>query len=564
MTVFRELGLAEQVIRGVDKSGYTVPTPIQMSAIPVAMGGGDLTGCAQTGTGKTAAFVLPMLSRLTINIDKSNDSSSDKNRSGGNNNVRRPRTRVRALVVTPTRELAVQVANAVRTYGAFTGLRSVAVYGGVGMGPQIDAFRRGVEIVIATPGRLLDHIDRGNLDLSSVEMLVIDEADRMFDMGFINDIRKIVASMPKERQTLLFSATMPAAVEKLAAQIQRNPSLVEVGERTNPAETVEQIVYGIAQDKKVDLVFHVLKNEMTGSMLIFTRTKHRADQVTNKLNRAGIRATAIHSNRSQSQRQSALDGFRRGNYRVLVATDIAARGIDVDGISHVVNFDTPTNPEDYIHRIGRTGRAQTTGVAMTFVSHDESDGLRGIERFIRKTITRGEVEGLTHEITMGSGGGRSSSNRRQGGGGYGGGQRSGGYGGGNRSGGGGRSGGYGGNRSGGSSSNGGSSNGGSYGGSSNGGSSSGGNRAERRSSGGSSYAGQSGSGSRRTSERPSFSGRGEGYGGSRTRSESNGGYQGGNGNGGGSNGFSSGRTYDTSTEEVIGGNGEVKLRRRRK
>ncbi len=389
MSSFLELGLSEQVLRGVQKSGYETPTPIQEKAIPLAVKGGDLTGCAQTGTGKTAAFVLPMLSRL---------SSSVNNQDNRGNNGRRHRRPVRALVLAPTRELAVQVKEAVEAYGAFTGLRSVAIYGGVGMYPQISALRRGVDIVIATPGRLMDHMGRRNIDLRSVETFVLDEADRMFDMGFINDVKQIVSDMPEKRQTLLFSATMPPVIEKLARQIQTNPELIEVGQRTNAAESVEQKVCGVRSDRKVDLLLHLLKNEPMGSTLVFTRTKHRADKVAKRLNSEDIPSVAIHSNRTQNQRQRGLAAFARGTYQVMVATDIAARGLDVDGITHVINLDCPQQPEDYIHRIGRTGRAQEQGEAWTFISPEEKGGLRGIERTIKKTIPRMEVEGLTIEL----------------------------------------------------------------------------------------------------------------------------------------------------------------------
>jgi ATP-dependent RNA helicase RhlE len=368
MTTFHVLGLSEPLVRGVLATGYTTPTPIQAAAIPVALEGRDLTGCAQTGTGKTAAFVLPLLDRL----------AAPSGRKKG-----RP---VRALVVTPTRELALQVEESVRTYGRFTGLRSVAVYGGVSMHPQRQAFRRGVDVVIATPGRLLDHLGQGALDLSKVEVLVLDEADRMLDMGFIPDVRRIVAQLPARRQTLLFSATMPPAVEALAASLQDRPVRVAVGEQRSAAETVTQRACRVPQERKMDLLLHVLRTEPAEAVLVFSRTKHRADRITKQLGQHGIAAAAIHSNRTQGQRQRALAQFREGAVQVLVATDIAARGIDVDGISHVINFDTPNQPEDYIHRIGRTGRAQATGDALTFVSGDEEAYLRAIERHTGRRI----------------------------------------------------------------------------------------------------------------------------------------------------------------------------------
>jgi ATP-dependent RNA helicase RhlE len=385
MSLFSQLGLSEPLVRAVEASGYTTPTPIQTAAIPIALTGGDLIGCAQTGTGKTAAFVLPMLERLAA-------TRSDR------------RTRpVRALVVTPTRELALQVEESVRTYGQFAGLRSVAVFGGVGMEPQTRAFHRGVDIVIATPGRLLDHLGRRNLDLSAVEVLVLDEADRMFDMGFINDVRKIVAAVPKKRQTLLFSATMPPAIQSLAASIQHKPQMVEIGARTNAAETVRQQFVSVASDLKLDLLIHVLAEEAIESVIVFSRTKHRADRITKKLNQQGIASVAIHSNRSQSQRQRALAGFKSGEFRVMVATDIAARGIDVDGVSHVINFDTPNIAEDYIHRIGRTGRAEATGDALTFFASDEAAYVKEIERVTGRKADRITVAGFGGRSLSGDG-----------------------------------------------------------------------------------------------------------------------------------------------------------------
>ncbi len=379
MTTFQSLGLSTPILRGVVEAGYTTPTPIQAAAIPLALSGADLTGCAQTGTGKTAAFVLPLLDRLAQRPSQAK---------------RRP---VRALVVAPTRELALQVEVAARAYGKHTGLRTTAVFGGVGMGGQISAFRRGIDLVSATPGRLLDHLDRGNLDLSHVEVLVLDEADRMLDMGFVNDIRKIVARLPEERQTLLFSATMPRAIEELAASIQRRPERIEVGERRNPAASVTQYVYPVAQTQKMDLLFHVLETEAVENVLVFSRTKYRADRIAKKLGQRGIAAAAIHSNRSQNQRQRALADFKRGTVQVLVATDIAARGIDVDGISHVVNFDTPNQAEDYIHRIGRTGRAEATGDALTFVATDEEAYLRQIERHTGQRFERSTYADFSYD-----------------------------------------------------------------------------------------------------------------------------------------------------------------------
>lgn len=382
MTTFKSLGLAEPLIRGLLETGYTTPTPIQAAAIPAALTGADLTGCAQTGTGKTAAFVLPMLDQLLPAPTRLQD---------------RP---VRALVVTPTRELALQVEESVRTYGRFTGLRSVAVFGGVSQGKQVSAFRRGVDIVIATPGRLLDHLQQRNLDLSEVEILVLDEADRMFDMGFIKDVRRIVAAVPKKRQTLLFSATMPHAIQQLAASIQYKPTMIEVGQRTNTAKTVTQRFYRVHPKQKTDLLLHILDAEPVESVLVFSRTKHRANRIAKQLANEGVSSAAIHGNRTQNQRQRALADFKSGDVQVLVATDIAARGIDVDGISHVINYDTPNLAEDYIHRIGRTGRAQATGEALTFVAADEEPYVRTIEKVTGQRISKDRYPGFEHTTVV--------------------------------------------------------------------------------------------------------------------------------------------------------------------
>ncbi len=344
-----------------------------------------MIGCAQTGTGKTAAFVLPMLNTL----------SQTRPPRGG-----RP---VRALVVTPTRELALQVEEAITTYGKFTRQRSMTIYGGVAMAPQIRGLRRGADIVVATPGRLLDHMNRGNIDLSEVEVLVLDEADRMLDMGFINDIRKIVAETPRQRQTLLFSATMSRDVQSFARTIlSRDAEVVEIGQQRNPAETVVQHVCSVAQHQKMDLLVHVLESEKLESVLIFSRTKRRADGITKKLSRQGFAVTAMHSNKSQNQRQRALDGFRRGTFQIMVATDIAARGIDVDTISHVINYDTPNQAEDYIHRIGRTGRAESSGDAITFVARDEESYLRNIERHTGQRLMRKVYDNFDGDTTVAS------------------------------------------------------------------------------------------------------------------------------------------------------------------
>jgi ATP-dependent RNA helicase RhlE len=362
---FSKLGLNDQLVQGILATGYTAPTEIQSRAIPLALQGKDLIGCAQTGTGKTAAFVLPLLNRLSTPHHSS-------------------RRHVRALILTPTRELAQQVEDFITNYGKFMSLQSLSIYGGVNMGNQLRRLARGVDIVIATPGRLLDHLQRRSIDLSKVEVLVLDEADRMFDMGFINDVRKIIAKVPSERQTLLFSATMSKEVRALTASVQKHPELIEIGERTKPVGTVTQHFYSIPKDQKLDLLFHILDSTQMDSILVFSRTKHGADKISHRLERRGIKSIAIHSNRTQAQRDRALAGFKQGEYKVLVATDIAARGIDVEGISHVVNYDTPTFAEDYIHRIGRTGRATLKGDALTFVSREEMEHLKKIERFVEK------------------------------------------------------------------------------------------------------------------------------------------------------------------------------------
>jgi ATP-dependent RNA helicase RhlE len=362
---FTKLGLTDQLVQGILATGYTAPTEIQAKAIPLALQGKDIIGCAQTGTGKTAAFVLPLLNRLSTPQHSS-------------------RRHVRALILTPTRELAQQVENFITGYGRFTSLQSLSIYGGVNMSNQLKRLARGVDIVIATPGRLLDHMQRRSIDLSKVEVLVLDEADRMFDMGFINDVRKIIAKVPTDRQTLLFSATMSKEVRALTASIQKHPEMIDIGERTKPVDTVTQHFYSIPQDQKMDLLFHILDTTQMDSVLVFSRTKHGADKISHRLERKGVKAVAIHSNRTQSQRDQALAGFKQGQFKVLVATDIAARGIDVEGISHVINYDTPTFAEDYIHRIGRTGRASLKGDALTFVSREEQKHLKKIEHFVEK------------------------------------------------------------------------------------------------------------------------------------------------------------------------------------
>jgi ATP-dependent RNA helicase RhlE len=361
---FSQFGLNDRLMQGIRATGYSAPTPIQSRTIPVALTGRDVTGLAQTGTGKTAAFVLPMLHRF--------------------DETPKQRGRIRGLILTPTRELALQVEETIRTMGRFTNYSSLPVYGGVNMDNQLRRLRRGVDIVVATPGRLLDHLSRRTIDLSQVEIVVLDEADRMFDMGFINDVRKILSFVPKKRQTLLFSATMPESIQKLTESIQHNPETIRIGKQTNPAESVTQSFFKVSQEQKLDLLAHMMNSESMESVLVFSRTRRGADRICKKLVQRGFTATAIHSDRTQSQRQNALAAFKDGRYRVLVATDIAARGIDVEGISHVVNYDTPVYAEDYIHRIGRTGRAELTGDAITFVAAPERKYFTSIEKLIGK------------------------------------------------------------------------------------------------------------------------------------------------------------------------------------
>jgi ATP-dependent RNA helicase RhlE len=367
---FTSFGLSDHLVRGVQAAGYSAPTPIQKLAILPAVAGKDLIGLAQTGTGKTAAFVLPMLHRMTANHH-------------GAVRNRHPR----ALVLAPTRELAQQVQKAVGVYGRFLSLRSTAIYGGASMNTQISELRRGVDVVVATPGRLLDHLKQGNIDLSFVEVLVLDEADRMLDMGFIHDVRKIIAKIPARRQTMMFSATLSPEIASLAAGVLRDPETVEAGERKNPVETITQHFYAARKDSKMDLLQYALDAERMESVLVLSRTKPGADKICHRLERNGVSAVTIHSNRTQAQRERALAGFKQGKFRVLVATDIAARGIDVVGISHVINFDVPQFAEDYIHRIGRTGRAGASGNAITFVGQDEEQYLRRIGQFTGKRLS---------------------------------------------------------------------------------------------------------------------------------------------------------------------------------
>ena len=365
---FASLNLVEPLMQAVTESGYTTPTPIQAQSIPALLEGHDLLGLAQTGTGKTAAFVLPMLQRMMANRKQPQPKSA------------------RALILTPTRELAVQINDSIKTYGRHLPLRSTVIFGGVGSVPQINTMRRGVDFVVATPGRLLDLMNQGHVSLSSVEFFVLDEADRMLDMGFIRDIRKIVATLPVRRQTLLFSATMPNEIADLANSLLTKPKRVEVVPQSTTAERIDQIVYMVSKTNKRRLLAELLNGPGVTRSIVFTRTKRGADRVSEQLERDGIRSAAIHGNKGQSARQTALNSFRSGSVKVLVATDIAARGIDVDGISHVVNYDLPLEPESYVHRIGRTARAGATGIAISLCDGEERSLLRDIERIVRMKI----------------------------------------------------------------------------------------------------------------------------------------------------------------------------------
>src|SRR3954468_13308658 len=375
---FRALNLSPQILLAVDDAGYTEPTPIQVAAIPHILAGDDVIGIAQTGTGKTAAFVWPILMRLAASTHNGQKS------------------RPRALVVAPTRELVAQIQENSLAYAKHIPLRMATVYGGVSERPQIAALRSGVDLVVATPGRLIDLMDQRVANLSGIEFLVLDEADRMLDMGFLPPIRRIVKALPQKRQTLMFSASLSREIEKLTHEFQRSPKIIEIGRRANPAETVTQFVYEVRPHLKTTLLLHLLADPQFDTVLVFTRTKRGADRIARKLESGGIKAGTIHSNRSQNQRLRALKDFKSGAVRVLVATDVAARGIDVDGISHVVNYDFPMHSEDYVHRIGRTGRAQAIGDAISFITPEDHGPLRSLERFIGRGIVRKRAEGFDY------------------------------------------------------------------------------------------------------------------------------------------------------------------------
>jgi len=364
---FNELNLIPQLLRALEQEGYQKPTPIQEQAIPSFLQGRDLFGTAQTGTGKTAAFCIPLLQQLHLNTENSNRN-------------------IRAVVLAPTRELAIQISESLHTYGRHLALKHIVVYGGVAQGIQTQALRNGVDIVVATPGRFLDLMGQGYIKLGKVEFLVLDEADMMLDMGFINDIRKIIKAIPQERQTILFSATLPNEIRSLASQILRNPIHIELSKAGNSTASVVQSMYFVDGPNKRNLLSHILKEDSVDRALVFMKTKHSADKLTKALNKENIMAEAIHGNKSQGQRQKTLKKFKSKKLRVLVATDVAARGIDIDDLSHVINFDLPQSPEIYIHRIGRTGRAGATGIALSFCGKEELGTLKDIHRHLGKNI----------------------------------------------------------------------------------------------------------------------------------------------------------------------------------
>jgi ATP-dependent RNA helicase RhlE len=373
---FQTLGLSEEVVHAVQSMGYIDPTPIQLRAIPIVLGNRDLIGASQTGTGKTAAFALPLLTQL------------------------KQHGPLRVLVLEPTRELAAQVETAFRDYSRFSDLRTAVIYGGVGYGQQLKDLKDGMDVLVATPGRLLDHIEQGNVKLNTIQHLVLDEADRMLDMGFMPDVRRIIDLIPRERQTLLFSATMPPEIARLTEWALRDPEKIEIGARRSPAETVTHALYPVAATQKYDLLVELLKKTNFDSVLIFVRTKHAADRIAAQLKNAQHSVAVLHSNRSQNERLEALEGFRNGRYEVMVATDIASRGIDVAGVSHVINYDVPQHPEDYVHRIGRTGRAQAVGDAFTLMTAEEGPDVSAIERFIGQAIPRVKLENFSYVYSL--------------------------------------------------------------------------------------------------------------------------------------------------------------------
>ncbi|MGI4806159.1 MAG: DEAD/DEAH box helicase [Janthinobacterium lividum] len=367
--LFQELNLIEPILKALKQEGYSQPTPIQEQSIPLILQGKDLLGCAQTGTGKTAAFAIPILQLLYQQKQQHKEQKT-----------------IKSLILTPTRELAIQIEESFTAYGRNTGLKHLVIFGGVSQNPQTEALRRGVDILVATPGRLLDLMNQRFVNLQHVQILVLDEADRMLDMGFVNDVKKVIAKLPQKRQTLFFSATMPKEIQSLADSILNKPEKVEVTPVSSTAETIDQTLFMVDKSDKRDLLLHILKDKNIKTALVFTRTKHGADKVVKDLLRANITAEAIHGNKSQNARQRALSNFKARTTRILVATDIAARGIDVDELTHVINYELPNIPETYVHRIGRTGRAGASGIALSFCDADEQDFLKDIHKLIDKNI----------------------------------------------------------------------------------------------------------------------------------------------------------------------------------
>jgi ATP-dependent RNA helicase RhlE len=368
--LFSELQLSEPLLRALNEEGYTQPTPIQEQAIPHVLNKKDLLGCAQTGTGKTAAFSLPLLQLLM------ND--------GGNKEGQKPR--LSTLILTPTRELAIQIEESIKAYGRFTNIKHTVIFGGVSQYNQVNKLRQGVDILVATPGRLLDLMQQNHISLRDIKYFVLDEADRMLDMGFVQDVRRVIAKLPERKQTLFFSATMPPEIQQLADMLLHNPVKIEVTPVSSTAETIDQAIYYVDKQNKRSLLVHLLKDESIKTALVFARTKHGADRIARDLSKSGIRTEAIHGNKSQNARQSALSNFKTRRTRILVATDIAARGIDIDDLTHVINFDLPNVPETYVHRIGRTGRAGADGKAISFCDYEEKIYLKDIERLIKKAV----------------------------------------------------------------------------------------------------------------------------------------------------------------------------------
>lgn len=371
---FENLNLIEPILKALKTEGYTIPTPIQQQAIPIILQQKDLLGCAQTGTGKTAAFAIPILQLLYRDRQQQKEQKS-----------------IKAVILTPTRELAIQIGESFAAYGRHTGLKHLVIFGGVSQNPQTDALRRGVDILVATPGRLLDLMNQGYVRLDHIRMLVLDEADRMLDMGFVHDVKRVIAKVPAKRQTLFFSATMPNEIQHLANSILHNPEKVEVTPVSSTADTIDQLLFYVEKSNKKSLLIHILKDKDIKTVLVFTRTKHGADKVVKDLTRAGITAEAIHGNKSQNARQRALTNFKNRTTRVLIATDIAARGIDIDDLTHVINYELPNIPETYVHRIGRTGRAGASGIAMSFCEEEEMPYLKDIHKLIGKTIPVNEA-----------------------------------------------------------------------------------------------------------------------------------------------------------------------------